>query len=97
MKNQRFETELESVLFNRFDADVVPDYENLMSYLKHPNFPEREKQFKQELANAILKDTISPQTYEDLTNHELETQEEVNEFLITDVWQPLYGDEPIKA
>lgn len=89
-------SELEKMLFNRFDVDVVPEYENLKSYLKNPDFPERENNFKHELADAILNHKLTPETYGKLTNHELETQEEVDEFLKTEIWQPLYGNEPIE-
>lgn len=90
-------SELEKVLFNRFDVDIAPDYESLKNYLNNPNFPERGNIFKRELAETILNDRLSPENYEKLTNHDLETQEEVNEFLISEIWKPLYGDEPIQG
>ena len=96
MSNDRLNNELKIVLFNMFDVDVVPDYEGLKRYLRHKDFPNREKEFKKELANAIKNHTLTPNIYEDLTNHDLETQEEVDEFLKTEIWQPLYDDEPIE-
>lgn len=69
----------------------------MKKFLTHPKFPNRAGEFKQELADAILNHKITPSHYKDLTNHELETQKEVDEFLKTEIWQPLYGDEPIKV
>lgn len=86
---------LERVLENRFYAGAVYDYEDLSKFIKHPNFPDREGGFKRELANAISNHTISIQKFENLTKIDYEAQEEVDEFLKTEIWQPLYGDEPI--
>lgn len=93
--NQSSSQLLEQILETRFYAEAVEDYDSLKKFLRHPNFPNREMEFKQQLVKAILKSTISPERYEKLTGHELETQEEVDEFLRTEIWQPLYGDEPI--
>ena len=95
--NEVTKSELEKVLFNRFDVDVVPDYDDLKNYLNNPEFPERGENFKHELADAVLNNKLTPERYEKLTNHESETQEEVNRFLISEIWQPLYGDEPIQV
>ena len=86
---------LEQILESRFYAEAVENYDSLKKFLGHPNFPDREREFKKQLATAILQSAVSPKRYEKLTNHELETQEEVNELLKIEIWQPLYGDEPI--
>lgn len=88
---------LERVLETDFNVDVATDYESLKRFLRHPNFPEREKEFKQQLADAIVNRTLSPKEVTDLTDADYETQEEVNELLIKEIWQPLYDDEPIKS
>jgi hypothetical protein len=86
---------LERILETRFNVDVAADYESLKRFLRHPNFSEREKEFRQELADAILNKTLSPEKVTDLTDADYETQEEVDELLIKEIWQPLYGNEPV--
>lgn len=86
---------LERILETRFNVDVATDYESLKKFLRHPSFLDRENEFKQELADAILNNTLSPEKMTDLTDADYETQEEVNDLLIKEIWQPLYGDEPI--
>ena len=93
--NNPDENLLERVLENRFYAGAVYDYEDLSKFIKHSSFPDRAKEFKRELADAISNHTISIQEFEDLTQIDYESQEEVDEFLKTEIWQPLYGDEPI--
>ena len=88
---------LEHILKTRFYAEAVENYDSLKRFLQHIDFPDREAELKQQLAEAISRSTINPKRYEKLTGHELETQEEINEFLKTDIWQPLYGDEPIQG
>lgn len=68
--------------------------EDLQSYLNHPRFPDRAKQFKQELAEAILHHTVTPEILEDLTGISYDEQEEVESFL-RETWEDLYGDEPV--
>ncbi len=88
---------LERILENRFYAEAVEDYDSLKNFLTHPKFPNRAIEFKRELADAILNHKITPELYENLTNHELENQQEVDEFLKNEIWQPLYGNEPVKV
>lgn len=68
--------------------------ECLKRELAHPRFPHRPKEFRHQLAYAILNKTISPSQYEGLTDLELETDEEVVQEL-KELWADLYGDEPI--
>lgn len=93
--NNSNENLLNRILENRFYAGAVYDYDDLLKFLKHPNFPNREGAFKRELSSAILNHKISIQEFEDLTMIDYEAQDEVDEFLKTEVWQPLYGDEPV--
>jgi hypothetical protein len=88
---------LEHILETRFYAEAVENYDSLTKYLRHPNFPNREKEFRQQITEAITKSTISPERYEKLTGHELETQKEVNEFLLNEIWKPLYSSEALKS
>lgn len=84
-------------LESTFCVDGIVNWNSLKESLHHPNFPNREKEFKQELATAILSNTISVKEFEELTDIDFETQEEVTEFLKTEIWQPLYGDESIAS
>lgn len=88
---------LNKIIEDRFYAGAVYDYENLAKFLSHPNFPNREKEFKKELSDAIQNSKVSINEFEKLTGIDYESQKEVNEFLKTEVWQPLYGEESIKV
>jgi hypothetical protein len=83
----------------QFNVDVVPDYEEIKRIRTDSTFfPNVDRNaFRKNLIETIIENKLTPNIYEHLTNHELETQEEVNNFLINDIWKPLYGDEPIKA
>ncbi len=71
--------------------------DDVKKYLNNPNVSDRNQVFKAELVNSLLKQPITPQEFEKLTAEELETQEEVNEFLKNEIWKPLYGNEPVKC
>lgn len=73
------------------------DWESVKRFLNHPNFPDRNNQFKKQLADAITNSLISPADLEKLTAEEFETQEEVDKFLTNEIWQPLYGNELVKV
>lgn len=88
---------LNHFLKTTFSVEGSSDYESVKRVLNHPNFPNREKEFKEELVNAILKQPISTEEFEKLTDIDFETQDEIREYLLTEIWQPLYGDEPVKA
>ncbi len=62
--------------------------------LYHPAFPDRTRQFKAELAEAILRGTITTAEYETLTGEEFDSQDELSQWL-REFWRDLYGDEPI--
>lgn len=79
-----------------FNVDVVTDYEYMKRYVSDPNFPNRNEEFKKALADAILYHKITPETYERITDAELETQEEIDELLVNDIWKVIYGNEPIR-
>lgn len=88
---------LESVLRRYCHVEVLGAdnwQEDLKRSLRAPKFPNREKEFRHQLAYAIINQTISPSQYEKLTDLELETYEEVAQEL-TELWMYLYGDEPV--
>lgn len=88
---------LESVLRRYYHVESLGQYwqEDLKRELAAPKLPKREKEFRHQLAYAILNQTISPSRYEKLTDMELETNEEVVKEL-TELWMHMYGDEPVK-
>lgn len=89
------ETILDNVLSLYFHVNHNFDIDDVKRYLNNTNAPNRRIDFKNELAQSILNQSINPQKFEKLTGDDYETQEEVDEFLKTEIWQPLYGDEPI--
>jgi hypothetical protein len=87
---------LESALERYCHIESSGDWQEcLKRELSHPKFPHRHKEFRHQLAYAILNRTISPTQYEKLTELELETEEEVIQEL-TELWMHMYGDEPVK-
>lgn len=88
---------LEHFLKTTFSVEGSSDYESVKRTLRHQNFPDREIKFKKDLSEAIKCSKFSIDKFENLTGFDYETQEEVNEFLIKEIWQPLYGDELIVA
>lgn len=90
---------LQDVLRRYYHVEVLGAdnwVQDLLSFLRATKFPCREKEFRHQLAYAILNKTISPSQYEKLTDLELETNEEVVKEL-TELWTYLYGDEPISV
>lgn len=96
MREQPTPNLLDEVLEHFCTADAfdneTPGY--IKRFLNHPDFPGRNEQFKQELANAILHHAITPEEYERLTDAAYDEQESVDGELYT-LWQHLYGDEPV--
>lgn len=82
-------------LESSFCADCSVDWNTFRASLRHQEFPDREREFKKELAEAILNKTITTQEFERLTDIDFDTQEEIVEFLISEIWKPLYGNEPV--
>ena len=87
---------LKYILQSYFTAGVETDYEDIKRYLNNPNFPTRARNFKAELADAILNHTVSPEDYERTTSVDQDSQEDVDKFLTTDIWNPLYNNEPVR-
>lgn len=51
--------------------------------------PEIAKKFREQLANAILNKTISPEQYESLTGEDFDTQEDLDSWL-QELWNELF-------
>lgn len=90
------ETILEYVLGLYFHVEHGLGIDDAKKYINNPNVSERKSEFKKQLRVAILNNSVTPKLFERITSEELDTQEEVNSFLINEIWKPLYGDEPIK-
>jgi hypothetical protein len=69
--------------------------EILSDLMGHRN-PNQEANFRHQLADAILHDTMTPAQYEGLTREDFDTQQDLNAWL-REVWRLLYGDRPIKT
>jgi hypothetical protein len=82
-----------------FNVDVVTNHEELKRIRTDSTFfPNANRsEFRKNLVETIIENKLTPSIYEYLTNHELETQKEVNEFLVEQIWKPIYGDEPVKT
>lgn len=89
---------MERILKSHFDVNAFDEnwVESLQRTLNHPNFPNRAREFKSELASAILDHTISPAQYEKLTGEDFDTPEDLEEWL-REVWQKLYDGKPVTA
>lgn len=98
MKTNELLPELLTSVFSRyFGANYfTDDFNVLRKELGNPNHPNRASDFKHQLAKAINYNLITPEILNNLTKIDYETQEEVDDFLINEIWKPLYGDEPIK-
>jgi hypothetical protein len=75
---------------NAFDPD------QLLQDLQQKRIPEDEAAtFQQQLAEAIVHNTLTPQEYKKLTgDNEYNTQEEL-EIWLKELWSQLYGSTPI--
>ena len=79
-------------------ADLLKSYCNvnavsigdLTNDLRTSINPEIAKEFRQQLADAISKKTISREQYELLTGEDFDTQEELNLWL-QELWNELFG------
>jgi hypothetical protein len=90
------ESSLRRILKTEFKQGLGPNYDGIRSYLDHPNFPNRGRRFKQELADAILNHKVTPEEFEKLTDVDQDSQEDVDQFLKVELWDPLYPNEPVR-
>jgi hypothetical protein len=67
---------------------------SLQHMLNHSDSSDKAALFRQQLADAILTRSITPQQYEFLTDEEFETPEELEDRL-REIWHDLYGNEPV--
>ncbi|MDM7920751.1 MAG: hypothetical protein QUS14_00510 [Pyrinomonadaceae bacterium] len=90
------ESILKRILQTRFSQGVETDWDGLDRFLNHPEFPTRARDFRRELADAILNHTISPEEFEELTAIDRESQDDVDSFLREEVWEQMYENEPVR-
>lgn len=91
------ESLLRHVLATRFTAGVHVDWDGLLRFLRDPHFPDRERTFKGELADAIREHRITPAEFERITSIDQDSQSDVDSFLVEEVWRQLYPDEAVPA
>lgn len=86
-------------------ADMLHRYFNVNSFnsrwpdnlkIELSKNPQKAEQFRRQLADAILHDTITPEQYEQLTDEDFDTQEELSKWLAS-IWHKLYGDQPLST
>jgi hypothetical protein len=77
---------------NGFARDWPQKIVRELNAMKSP--PDAAKIFREELAQAILNHTLSPQDYEALTDEDFDTPEELEDWL-REFWRKLYGTDPI--
>jgi hypothetical protein len=63
--------------------------------LGFPHPGERERLFRSQLADAILRGTVSREDYEQLTGEDFDTDEQLKTWLV-EVWREIYGDARIE-
>jgi len=90
------ESSLRRILKTQFKQGLGPNWDGIHQYLNHPEFPSRARNFKRELADAILNHTITPEEFEKLTDVDQDSQEDVDKFLTTEIWNQLYQNEPVR-
>lgn len=83
---------LNSVLETYFCQGVEFNYDELNRFLNDPKFPDRAEKFKTDLAEAIQNHSISPSEFKALTAIDQDSQEDVDKFLTTEIWNPLYPE-----
>ena len=91
------ESPLRRILKTHFKQGLGPNWDGMKQYLNHPEFPNRARTFKRELADAILNHSISPDEFEKITDVDQDSQEDVDNFLTTEIWDPLYENEPVRV
>lgn len=90
------ESILERILQTRFTQGVDTDWDGIDRFLNHPEFPTRARDFRRELADAILNHTITPEDFLALTAIDKESQEDVDAFLREEIWDQMYENEPVR-
>jgi len=67
--------------------------QKLVAQLNNPGDPTRALQFRHQLAESILHETITPKQYENLTGEDFDSQADLQVWL-RKLWEELYGDQP---
>ncbi len=90
-KNTEISELMTYILESYFDVNAFNDnwLNSLKKTLNAPNFPNRNADFQNELANAILHHHISLQQYEKLTGQDFDEEQDLEDWL-REVWTMLY-------
>ncbi len=86
---------LKKILETEFVAGVETDWDEIHRFINDPEFPTRKRDFRNQLADAIMHGTISPEEFEELTAVDRDDQDDVNSFLKETIWDRLYENEPV--
>ena len=72
----------------------APLIDDLRKIIRKEKSPERSKEFRFQLADAIVLQNISLSQYENLTDEDFDTQEDLTNWL-RELWSEIFDDEPI--
>jgi hypothetical protein len=93
METKGDESELDYVLGNYFLIEALSE-EGARKYLDNPKYPARKVQFKAELADAIKNRTITREGLYKLTGDLVDSEDDVQDFLVNEVWKEIFPGEP---
>lgn len=72
----------------------APLIDDLRKLIRQPKFPKRSQEFRQQLADAIVQQNITPDQYKALTDEEFDSQEDLINWL-RELWVEIFDNEPI--
>ena len=72
----------------------APDIVKLKKYVQSSIESERTLLFRDQLADAIVNNSITPEQYEKITGEDFDSQEDLNKWL-KELWNNIFNDEPI--
>jgi hypothetical protein len=72
--------------------DAIP---HLRAFLRRAENEKEAALVRRQLADAILKQTLTPQQYEELTGQDFDSLEELTDWL-RQLWRDLFENEPIR-
>ncbi len=96
MNRESIPDPLGHLLYHYCQVEAPEGIEALRDDLRQPQWRERTALFRQQLADAIVNKTITPEQYERLTGLDFDTPEDFNKWLRC-LWKELFGDDPISA
>ncbi len=77
------------------NVDALDAIPRLGDFLRRKDRAREAALVRSQLAEAILRRTLSPEQYEELTGHDFDSPDELDRWL-RQLWRDLFGDEPIR-